>query len=194
MARPIIHDETVRRRLLEVSSEIIAEQGADAVSVRKAAAAAQTTTAAIYALFGSREALIEAVIIEGFRRFAAHLAEVPHTAAPATDLLALARAYRANAVQNPHFYRVMFTDWRDSNSSEYGAETFNILVNAVERAAECGATEAATRAHRVWAYVHGLVSLELAGFAEASGNPEHDENAYLEAVQAAAPLVWGSAA
>ena len=89
MARPRIHDETgPEQQLLEVSSEIIAEHGAAALSMRKVATAAGTTTAAIYALFGSREALIEAVVIEGFTRFAEQLQSVVHTDDPAADLRA----------------------------------------------------------------------------------------------------------
>lgn len=188
MARPKIHDETIRQLLLEASSAIIAQQGVDALSMRKAATAARTTTTAIYSLFGSREALIEEVAVEGFRRFAAHLHSVPHTDNPAADLLALGQAYRANALENSHFYRVMFHDGPGPNTPDYGAETFDMLVDAVARAAQCDRVEARIRAHRLWAYIHGLVSLELAGFTNTYANTTATEQIFTEALRSAAPL------
>lgn len=188
MARPRIHDDTVRQRLLEISSEVIAQHGADALSVRKVTAAAGTTTAAVYSLFGSREALIDSVITEGFDRFASHLDAVPHTADPAADMLALGKAYRANALQNPHFYRVMFSALHDTEGGDPGVKTFTILVEAVERAAQCNRSQAQTRAQRIWAYVHGLVSLELAGLLRDPTDSDSAERAYVASLRAATPL------
>ncbi len=190
MARPRIHDETVRWRLLEVASEIIAQQGAEALSMRKVAAAAHTTTTAIYSLFGSREALIEAVVIEGFTRFAEHLKAVAHTDDPAADLLELGKAYRANALQNPHYYRVMFHSVHGSNTAEQSAETFDMLVAAIRRATQCNETNGKLRAHRLWAYIHGLVSLELAGLARTSEDPTATEHTFEASLRAASSLIW----
>src|SRR5699024_1556875 len=142
-----------------------------ALSMRKVATAAGTTTAAIYALFGSREALIEAVVIEGFTRFAEQLQSVVHTDDPAADLLELGKAYRTNALDNPHYYRVMFNDIYGSGTTEHVDNTFGILVTAVQRAVEVETSEACMRAYRLWAYIHGLVSLELAGLAGSNETP-----------------------
>lgn len=192
MARPRIHDETVRRRLLEVASQIIAQQGADALSMRKVSTAAGTTTAAIYSLFGSREALIEAVVIEGFTRFAERLKAVAHTDDPAADLLALGKAYRANALDNPHYYRVMFNDVYGSGTTEHVDETFDMLVAAVQRAAQIESSEANSRAYRLWAYIHGLVSLELAGLGTAKNDTADLEANFVTALRSAASLIWES--
>ena len=54
MARPRVHDDALPPRLLEVASELVAERGEDALTVRAAATAAGTSTSAVYALFGSR--------------------------------------------------------------------------------------------------------------------------------------------
>ena len=192
MARPRIHNETVRQRLLEVSSEIIAEHGATALSMRKVATAAGTTTAAIYALFGSREALIEAVVIEGFTRFAEQLQSVVHTDDPAADLLELGKAYRTNALDNPHYYRVMFNNIYGSGTTEHVDNTFGILVTAVQRAVEVETSEACMRAYRLWAYIHGLVSLELAGLAGSNETPTDRETAFIAALRSAASIIGKS--
>ncbi|WP_157984015.1 hypothetical protein [Nesterenkonia muleiensis] len=57
----------------------------------------------------------------------------------------------------------------------------------------CRAAETAPRrAERVWAYVHGLVSLELSGLVE-SVSGEAAEVAYVSALGAGAPLVRAQA-
>lgn len=167
MARPRLHDDALRTRLLEVASRTVAEGGEAALTVRSVAAATGTSASAVYALFGSRDGLVAAVSAEGFRRFAAHLAAVPRTDDALADLLGLGLAYRASALDDPHFYRVMFDRAvRPSTDAPPAVErpTFRVLRDAVARVL-AGApgehVEAASVA--LWGLVHGLVSLELAG-------------------------------
>src|SRR5690625_2171098 len=108
MARPRSYDQNLRRSLLDACSEVISRHGPDGVSLRDLARRVGTSTAAVYALFGGREELLAAVTAEGFARFAEHLARVRPTTDPAGDLLALGLAYRDSALDDPHFYRVMF--------------------------------------------------------------------------------------
>src|SRR5690349_24877617 len=108
MARPRVHDDALRSRLLEEASAVVASGGAAALTVRDLAARAGTSPSAVYSLFGGRDELIRAVGDEAFDRFAQRLAAVPRTQDAAADLLGLGLAYRQNALADPHFYRVMF--------------------------------------------------------------------------------------
>src|SRR5689334_2429824 len=108
MPPPKVHDAALRTALLVQTSRLVAEHGPESVSVRAAASAAGTSTSAVYALFGSREVLLSAVVQEATARFADHLAAVTPTDDPVDDLLALGLAYRDSALDDPHFYRVMF--------------------------------------------------------------------------------------
>ncbi len=172
MGRPRQYDDALRRRLLDLASELISARGADALSVRTLAQRAGTTTAAIYTLFGSRDALVDAVTTEGLARFEAHLRGVPRTDDPAADLLALGLAYRASALADPHFYRVMFSAAGVRSGAHSLTEpTFAILRSAVERLLpEVSAEQLELQAVRAWGLVHGLVSLELGGLLP--GTPE----------------------
>lgn len=168
MARPRLHDDALRTRLLEVTSRVISSDGEAAVTVRKAAAEAATSASAVYALFGSREALVAAVSEEGFRRFAEHLAAVGQGVDPAADLRDLGRAYRGFALADPHFYRVMFdrgvalADGDPADAVEQ--PTFRVLHDAVGRVLPGASAEHVLGAAvGLWGLVHGLVSLELAG-------------------------------
>jgi AcrR family transcriptional regulator len=173
MARPRLHDDALRRRLLEVTSEAIAEVGASRLTVRDAAARAGTSASAVYSLFGSRELLVRAVGDEAFARFAARLDAVPRTGDPNADLLALGVAYRANAIAEPSFYRVMFgtagAGARDpARGGELDVATFGALLAAVDavlaaRGEPTGTARTREHALALWGLVHGLVSLELEG-------------------------------
>jgi AcrR family transcriptional regulator len=171
--RPRSHDDDVRTRLLEVASEVISTQGESALTVRDAARRAGTSASAVYALLGSRERLVTAVGQEAVRRFAAHLDAVGRTDDPGADLLALGMAYRDSALDDPHFYRVMFDRTRSPVASTPGPDdppTFRVLRAAVARvlrSAGLSEPSVAPTAHEgavgLWALVHGLVSLELSG-------------------------------
>lgn len=165
MARPRQYDDALRRRLLDLASELISTDGADALSVRSLAARAGTTTAAIYTLFGGRAQVVDAVVAEGLARFAAHLQAVDRTGEAGTDLTALGMAYRASALADPHFYRVMFSaSGLRAGAASLTEPTFAILRSAVARVMPTAPEEQVEdQAVRAWGLVHGLVSLELGG-------------------------------
>jgi len=86
---------------------------------------------------------------------------------PASDLLALGLAYREHALQEPHFYRVMFSAAGAGAQDPLRgpatrSETFLVLRDAV--AAVVGpSADPEPPAVGLWALVHGLVELELDG-------------------------------
>ncbi|MDO5493190.1 MAG: WHG domain-containing protein [Nesterenkonia sp.] len=174
MARPRIYDQQVRTRLLTTASAAVAAGGEQAVSLRSLASEAGVTTAAVYSLFGGRRQLLDAVVEEGFRRFAAHLDAADRTDDPRADLLELGLAYREYALAEPDFYRVMFgtprTDGVQPDSPATGRPTFAVLREAVARALGVGdrghGPDPEVEALRLWGLAHGLVSLELAGLLE----------------------------
>lgn len=169
MARPKVHDEALRTRLLDEAGRLLSEQGPAALSMRRLATDVGTSTTAVYSLFGGKSALVRAVFLEGFRRFGARLDAVELSGDPAVDLLRLGIAYRDSALADPHLYAVMFG--RVIPEFEPGSDdmatalaTMSALVAAVESAEERGLLVAApttTIVLALWATVHGLVSLEL---------------------------------
>lgn len=169
MPRPKVHDEALRVRLLEQAVRTLSEEGPDALSLRKLAAQVGTSTTAVYSLFGGKPGLLNAVFDEAFARFGARLAEVERSGDPIADLAALGQAYRANALDEPHFYQVMFGPvggvmTPGPESIARAEATFRPLLDTVRRAIEAGqmrAEDPVIIATSMWATVHGLVSLEL---------------------------------
>jgi AcrR family transcriptional regulator len=171
VARPKLHDEALRIRLLDTAAALLTSEGPDALSLRRLAAEAGTSTSAVYALFGGKPGILRGLFIEAFTRFGAHLDKVTPSDDPLADLLALGHAYRASALADPHLYAVMFASpvpGCEPAPQDYAhAEaTFAPLLDRVRRAVVAGLlrdTDPGVIATALWANVHGLVSLELRG-------------------------------
>lgn len=170
MPRPKVHDEGLRERLLDVAGQIVAAEGAAALSVRRIATDVGTSTTAIYSLFGGKGELVREVWLEGFRRLAARMEAAPRTGQSLDDLGHLGLAYRAHALENPAFYEIMFgdaiTEYEPSEADQAEAHrALDALVDGVRRCVEDGtfAGEPQEIAMVLWGLVHGMVSLELHG-------------------------------
>jgi AcrR family transcriptional regulator len=169
MPRPKVHDDALRVRLLENAVRTLSQHGVDALSLRKLAAQVDTSTTAVYSLFGGKPGLLNAVFDEAFRRFGERMDDAELTGDPRSDLYALAMAYRASALAEPHFYQIMFGPIGgavepDEETLTRARGTFQPLVTAVRKAIDAGqlrADNATAVATTMWAAVHGMVSLEL---------------------------------
>jgi AcrR family transcriptional regulator len=173
VGRKRLYDEDLKQRLLDVASEQIYQLGVDGLSLRGLAAAASTTTAAVYTLFGGKPGLLAALHERAFRRFGQAQAAVGASDDPLCDVQRLGRAYRGSALADPHGYHVMFggvvlPDQVGPELRDAAAETFEPLLDAVRRGVAVGRFVLGVPAEQIatamWANVHGLVSLELGGF------------------------------
>lgn len=136
---------------------------------------------AVYTHFGGLPELVRAVVQEGFSRLAAHLGAVSETDDPLADLAALGEAYRANALEHPQLYAVMFGSaslggYRlHEDELDEGRYTFDVLVAATQRTIDAGifrAGDAESLAAQLWSATHGFVMLELAGYLAADREPD----------------------
>ena len=93
---------------MDATAHVVARGGVDALSLRQVASGCGTSTNAVYALFGSRDGLLSAVMMEAVRSFTAEQRAVAETTDALADLLELGRAYRRWALAHPELYAVMF--------------------------------------------------------------------------------------
>ncbi|HAP89248.1 MAG TPA: TetR family transcriptional regulator [Arthrobacter bacterium] len=186
MARPVVHTDSLRQDLLAVTAELVDRDGPARVTLRDVAAAARTSTTAVYSLFGGKSQLLAAVVDGGFQSFR----DSQMAAAPG-GLHGLGVAYRTWALQHQALYRLMFggalAAYVDCQPSpEAAADAMEPLKDAVASAQAAGTLLQAPVemvAVAIWAQVHGLVSLELAQM----GPPEADwAAAYTAALDAVA--------
>src|SRR3954454_17691746 len=95
-----------RARLLDVALRALEESGPEGLQARKLTAEIGASTQAVYTLFGGMPALFEAIVTEGFVRFAAHVSAVPATDDAVTDFFRQGAAYVDWALAHPQLYRL----------------------------------------------------------------------------------------
>ena len=160
-----------RAAILAVALDLLRAEGPHALSLRRVTQAAGTSTQAVYTLFGGKAGLVDALFAHGFSRLAAAFAALPSDVQPHERLALLARAYRRTALEEPALYDLMFgrpiPEFESSAASqELAWSTFEPLVaaaGAVASEREVDAGEVDELATLLWASLHGIVSLELAG-------------------------------
>lgn len=158
----------LRQAILDTAGEMILARGYEAFSLRRVAERVGCSPAAIYLYFDNKDALVAAVIEEGFTRFLAALTAV-QTADPLARVGDLGRAYVRFGLENRVAYQLMFMQRadllrRDGYGSADDSPSFRVLVEAVQAAIDAGAIRSGdARAYSfvLWAAVHGIVTLAL---------------------------------
>jgi AcrR family transcriptional regulator len=188
MGRPPTHDEVTAQRLLEAAARLLADEGVDAVSVRRVSQEAGTTTRAVYSLFGDKSGLLRRLYHDAAETLRRHHEEVPADHDPLVGITALALAYRRAALEHPHAYGLLmgptpgFTPTEEDRFT--GARAFRRVLDGIDRFIGSGTfagPEARPLGLRLWAQVHGLTLLELQGLL---GDPEEAEAQWRAAVAA----------
>ncbi|MFB6514445.1 TetR/AcrR family transcriptional regulator [Streptomyces virginiae] len=172
MGRPRTNDEAVKERLVDCATEMLATRPRDSVTVRAVAAAAEASTTAVYSLFGGKDGLIGAVRDRAVAGLFQDVSALQTSADPLSDLYTLAVTYRRWGREHSHLYTVLFGGVQAFDpSGEVGAgDPIRPLLAAIDRAltASVLAGDATEIALSIWATLHGLVTLELAGALDAT--------------------------
>jgi AcrR family transcriptional regulator len=174
VARPREHDEATREHLLQAAEAVTAAEGWDALTVRRVAQEAGTSTRAVYTLFDSKEGLEQALHLAFFERLRDLLQTSPRSTDPRADLIELAMAYRRWAVERPQRYELAthrfigpFARPRSEEGLAVARDALDELRGAVRRCQEAGVIdaghelEAVVRQMQVTA--HGLADFENLG-------------------------------
>jgi AcrR family transcriptional regulator len=174
MGRPKEHDEETRQQLLDAAERLSASHGWEALTVRAIAEEAGTSTRAVYALFGSKQGLEQALHQAMFTRLRDLLQACERTDDPRRDIAVLALAYRQWAVERPERYALAmhrFVGQRSRPRSDEGLavsrEALGELRQAVRRCHDAGLLLGDRDPEDVMthmrAMVHGLAEFENLG-------------------------------
>jgi AcrR family transcriptional regulator len=106
MGRRREHDERTARELLLAAERIVAEDGLDALSVRRVAGDAGTSTRAVYSLFGSKDGLVAALGARAYELLGSAVAALPETEDPAGDLVLAGLQFRRFAIEHPALFAI----------------------------------------------------------------------------------------
>jgi AcrR family transcriptional regulator len=165
------NQEALRRTVVAAAEQILVDQGAEAVTVRRVAQQLDCSTTVIYNLFGSKDGLANELYQAGCRILHAVLAGVTPRDQPAPYLRDLAWAYWDFAHQNPQYYTFMFSGALpqfkpDPTSIQDVATAIGLLVAVLERYRAQGlliTDDTAQTATMLWAALHGVIQLGFAG-------------------------------
>ncbi|KSU52277.1 MULTISPECIES: TetR/AcrR family transcriptional regulator [unclassified Gordonia (in: high G+C Gram-positive bacteria)] len=171
VARPRSHTDDVRTLLLDEAVRMVAADGIGALSVREAARAADTSTTAVYSLFGNKEGLARAILVRAFDAFADAQRSAAAAATDPTALAELGVAYVGWALENPRLYELMFGDAlvgvaRTEETRAAATRAITPLREGVQAAITAGVFRDAdtdTVVASLWAQVHGMAMLLLSG-------------------------------
>lgn len=165
----------MRRTLVDAAAHLVAESGPGALTARKVAAAAGTSTMSVYTHFGSMEQLVLTVVDEGFAMLERRFLEVTPTDDPIRDVAAQTAAYLAHAAEYAALYAVMFgtaplgrfqlpPPTRDQRGRAATLDRVGANLGRAVAAGRLGQARDADLAFRWWSVVHGYAMLVAAGF------------------------------
>ncbi len=168
--------QEVRGRILDAARELFAEEGYDAVTMRRIAEKIEYSPTAIYFHFRDKHALMQELCDEDFGALAQQFRGIAGIADPVERLRQIGHAYIAFALSHRNHYRLMFmtphpeamrpedSRWTRGNPEE---DAYAFLRGTVAEAIAAGRlrpefSDADLVSQMVWAASHGVVSLHIA--------------------------------
>ena len=177
----------LREALIQAGLKLLTEGGVAALGLRAAAQLAGVSHAAPYRHFRDKDALVDAIGERGFRMLTAHMREQiarAGTADARARLTASGVGYVSFALQNPGYFRVIFSgvlahqhEQQKASSAlrAAGDEAYGVLRGLIVEGLGDGSLHGGdpdTLSLCAWSLVHGLSMLaidgQLAPFADAA--------------------------
>jgi AcrR family transcriptional regulator len=159
-------------RIASAARRLLNNQGTEAVTMRRVAAAVGVTPMAIYRHFPGRASLLNALADEGFEELAARLAGKNFSGRVEERLSKMMDIYLEHGLQKPRLFELMFLKPRQGARSyprdfkAGGSPTANLLVEVVQSGMDHGYFrngDAWEVVFEMGALSHGLLILYLGG-------------------------------
>jgi len=154
--------------LVAAAEAVLLRDGPAGITVRSVATEAGVSPMGVYNRFGSKQGLLDLLLIRGFDKLREAVAGRGEIDA-FERLGGAGRRYRAFALENPQYYELMFGSGPrkpelSPEVTECAATAFGELVGHVAYAMATGAIapgDAFDLAQQIWCSVHGAVVLEM---------------------------------
>jgi AcrR family transcriptional regulator len=167
--------QELRDRILDAARTLFAEQGYDAVTMRKIAEKIEYSPTAIYFHFKDKQTLLQELCDTDFGALAHEFQKIARIADPIDRLRQIGRAYVSFAIAYPNHYRLMFMTPSkaslnpDSSRLARGnpeEDAYAFLRATVSEGIAAGRmrpelSNADLVSQMVWAGTHGVVSLHI---------------------------------
>ncbi|MEO1610527.1 MAG: helix-turn-helix domain-containing protein [Pseudomonadota bacterium] len=168
----------LRTTILNVAADALLESGSKGLTVRHLANEAETTTQAIYTLFGGKQGIVEALYEEGWQRLSNDLETIERDADPLEYLISIGLCYSHFAYENATFYQLIvgrsIGEFKVPNQKikyvgPWQRFTSGAIIRAIDEGMLSGSIEEIGQL--LWAICHGVIDLRLNGFLE-TGNQD----------------------
>lgn len=170
--------EELRAKILDAARELFAEEGYEAVTMRKIAERIEYSPTAIYLHFKDKRAVVRELCDHDFLVLAKKLQRISRIEDPLERLRAAGLAYVDFALEYPNHYRLMFMQSHPHPDPEEGEEcairkgnpeedAYAFLHGTVVEAIASGRFRASLDdadlvAQSLWSAVHGVASIHIA--------------------------------
>lgn len=171
ISRPYHHGD-LRRAVIETAQDMLREEKDWQFTLREVARRAGVSHAAPYKHFHDKSALLAELAKLGFVELAATLngATPKNTASLRDEVVPIAQAYIAFAMQNPALYRLMFSAEEGRSTglhlSDSALSVFEVTVELLRRGQAAGLIRNRPiqgQAATCWALLHGIAMLAIDG-------------------------------
>lgn len=154
--------KTSDEAIVAAARELVAREGAPALSMQAVAAAVEVKAPSLYKRFPSRDALLDAVALEVLAELGARMTRAARDREGVVALEAMARAYREFAKRSPHLYRLIFTKRVEAEALDRArAESVKPALTALAKLVD--ANDVLPAARTLTAFLHGFVTMEIDG-------------------------------
>ena len=183
MPRSRTYPDDLRDRLVAAALDRLRDHVPDEVSLRDLAAECDTSTNAIYSIFGGKDELVASVAALARRELGQQLTALPEDGLDLAALFAAGHRYRAWARRQPMLYRLLFsrpqTPGGPTGISAGDLASFVGLLRQMMEAGVLRVDDPVTVLTTLWVSLHGFTLLELDVWP--GGGPEADR--YFAALQ-----------
>ncbi len=158
--------QRARQAFLDAARRMVVANGPAGLSLREVARQTDYSPAALYEYFDSRDALLEALIHEGFDELKQAFASVSAALLPRERLAALGLAYIEFARQRSETFELLFTHHttrrKQLSEVQHGDNHYAVFRAAVVAIlSEAPARQIDYDTYSFWALVHGLAMLQI---------------------------------
>jgi AcrR family transcriptional regulator len=171
--------------IVAAGRELLEAGGLDAVTMQAVAGRVGVRAPSLYKRFSGRAALIAAMISSILEELRTSLATAAEDPDPVAGLRSMATRYRSYALAHPRAYALAYTDLPADHrpSAEENARAAAPLLVLTARVV--GPDRALEAARLLTAFVHGFISMELAGAFRLGGDVETAYGFGVEVITAA---------
>jgi len=163
--------EEIRGRILEAARCLFAQEGYDAVTLRRVAEAIEYSPAAIYKYFADKNEMVRALVEDDMAYMLASFQPALAKCSLVERIRTFGRAYMSIALERPNHYRLMFMTPMPDKAPDEAAQdpnkdSYALFLSCIQECIDAGLfvqefTDAHLVAQTLWCALHGIAALHI---------------------------------